>query len=343
MKKKLIIQLGFPKTGTSYLQKNIFPKLDGVNFIGRWDNTYTKEALGLKEFVTFLLFMPEDAFLNRLSRMEDVLLKINKIHFGETGDREPSLLLSDEALIFRTIDPISIRWHGKFSASIDRLLRRLKIFAEYCGFDLKLILTLRHQSDLIHSLYCERYYIYRKMSDINTFPKYLSTVLNSKFYDYGMSNFQYDFLINKIKSYFNEDSLLILKYEHMKSDPFQFYKKLVDFISCNNNVRELLPDQKTESENKRKIDYNKKVANLGYHQPKIFNNLNLSIVRFLTKIGLIKHNTVAEYRFKNGLWFHKPKIITMTLEQRRLINNTFEKNNKTLSQDYNEFLDYTNG
>lgn len=50
MKKKMIIHLGFPKTGTSYLQKNIFTRLDGVNYLGRWDNSYSNGALGLKKF-----------------------------------------------------------------------------------------------------------------------------------------------------------------------------------------------------------------------------------------------------------------------------------------------------
>lgn len=95
-------------------------------------------------------------------------------------------------------------------------------------------------------------------------------------------------------------------------------------------------------ENRRKIDHNKKIANLGFHIPKIFENLNSSIVAFLYKVGLIKSNTVWEYRLKNGLWFHKPKIITMTKEQRRMINDTFEKSNRILSQDYKEFLDYVN-
>lgn len=80
----MIIHLGFPKTGTSYLQKNIFTRLDGVNYLGRWDNSYSNGALGLKNFVSFLLFMPEDAFLNRLPQMEEVLLN-NQLHLEKMG------------------------------------------------------------------------------------------------------------------------------------------------------------------------------------------------------------------------------------------------------------------
>ncbi|QYA26035.1 hypothetical protein G3I01_11080 [Gramella sp. MT6] len=343
MGRKLIIHLGFPKTGTSYLQKNIFPKMAGINFIGRRDNFYSQEAKGLKDFVTFLLFIPEDAFLDRLSSMKGVLLNINKAHFNYSKSEKLPILLSDEALIFRTIDPFNVRWHGKYSASIDRLFRRLKIFVEFCDFDLKLILTLRNQADLIHSVYSERYNVYRNIADINTFSKYLSAILNSKFYDYGMSNLQYDRLIDKIKFFFENDRLLVLKYEQMKKDPLQFYERLLGFLPSDSTVSELSSEINFKAENKREIGFNKKIANLGYKLPRVLKKLNLFTVRLFIKSGLTRESTVEEYILNNGFWFQKYKIINMTQSQRSLINGTFYESNKSLAQAYNEFLDYTNG
>ena len=40
---RVVFHLGFPRTGSTYLQTNIFPKNKGINFLGpknyyNWDN-----------------------------------------------------------------------------------------------------------------------------------------------------------------------------------------------------------------------------------------------------------------------------------------------------------------
>ena len=35
MNKKIFIHIGFPKTASTFLQKNIFPNIEGINYLGK--------------------------------------------------------------------------------------------------------------------------------------------------------------------------------------------------------------------------------------------------------------------------------------------------------------------
>jgi hypothetical protein len=190
MKKTIYLHIGLPKTGTTYLQRRIFPKLKDVNYVD----------IRHKDFLYFINPITRQP-LSKLTRKEKAILKIliNK----KVKNKKNLISYEDfSGMWFKTNQtknkkPSKIRTNN---------LNEIKSLFE--DFDLKIIVALREQTDLINSLY-KNYIYFGGTKDIHTFIK---THLILQKYLYC------DF-IDELQKVFNlDENLYVFLYEDLKKN-----------------------------------------------------------------------------------------------------------------------------
>ena len=120
MKMKLYIHIGMPRTGTTFLQQEIFPKIENVNFI----NFYFHGGILFKMATV-------EKFIDIFANMEDINSYIEEDKIN---------LISDEDI------------YSKIWVQEDRRLARIKRIKGFFP-NAKIIFGVRDRDDLLKSLY----------------------------------------------------------------------------------------------------------------------------------------------------------------------------------------------
>ena len=140
--KKLIIHIGYPKTATSTIQNHFFMKLhkEGVlNFLGKGQSGSNK-------------FNPSGNIVRQLTNSnEDIPTKRLEL----STDKINVLSNEDFPLSFWNIDTQSYLPVKNPLSTANRLYQYLE--ANHRDVDIKIIVTLRNQRKLIHSVFTEGY------------------------------------------------------------------------------------------------------------------------------------------------------------------------------------------
>jgi len=152
---KIYIHLGYPKTGSTYMQNYIFNNLTNVNFIGI-DNKFDK-----------------DLYLVRKSIIQDDNTKFNKkISFlrkiiKKKIKKDSINIYSDEHFLIPT------------STGYKRNIKRIKkLFLEFKR-NINIIIFTRKHSDLILSLY-QQTNLVKKLLKISSFNEFLEKIKKKK-------------------------------------------------------------------------------------------------------------------------------------------------------------------
>ena len=192
----MIAHIGFPKTGTTFLQQSVFKHCHKVRYIGY------QEA---EKMLYPIIFFDDLDFY-----AENEKNKLDKKYLNE------NILISYELLT----GPVFLR------SGINRSIisKRLKKIGTK-----KIIITIRNQIELIESLY--RQYINQggtlNLSDILLFegdhPNYSHGIL--------IKMFDYYKLIKLYCHYFGRENILIINQKDLKENPNQAVKKIADFIN----------------------------------------------------------------------------------------------------------------
>ncbi|NVJ91913.1 MAG: hypothetical protein HWE34_09665 [Methylocystaceae bacterium] len=195
---KYIVHLGYPKTGTTYLQRKLF--------------------LQLKD--EFKLITPE---------FENCGINIRRVKYKLQNGIVPkrlkqailgnSLLISLEGLLF---DPMRNVSKGDFSPmSFVKALEALyELGEEYNPNDVAVVLYLRRQDSLIHSLYAEsKIFHFDRCEKLNTFEKYVESVLleDSFSTDPGYY-YNFNHTLSEILERFSESQLHVRFFEDLERD-----------------------------------------------------------------------------------------------------------------------------
>ncbi|MBN0986868.1 hypothetical protein [Amphritea pacifica] len=186
-KKKLYIHIGPHKTGSTFLQKKVFPSLVGIEYIGRFytDANQSMNMVVTENYGFFMKWVCEGDCNSLRKFVEKILDDINN-----------SFLFSDEWL--------SAEYSGKFyhSAPWNVKMERLCELKKY--FDLKLIYFTRRPSDAVFSLYREFV-----KSGIFSSDESLLKFCHSE--DAVFYNYRKSFIY--LASSFGDDNILTLRYD----------------------------------------------------------------------------------------------------------------------------------
>lgn len=268
--KKIYWHIGYPKTGTTFLQKLVFPKLDDINFIGR--NLILPLSIEYLFNSILNILLPKNKrkygryfreyYLDRLA-YDDVFDKkkfINKIlkHIDSTKDN----LVSNENL-FDTVN-------------LERTIDRIIIISKELGFDYEIIMTIREPSKIILSRY---------MHNMNNIPKAdiysLEDVLKfednkfctppqCKFHNkcycndktnIHINDYNYELIIKRIENNLENKKLIIWNFEDLFKD---LDRVLFSTFSINSKFNSLLKNKvnyrtKKDKENLKNFSNNTQI------------------------------------------------------------------------------------
>ena len=200
---KIFIHIGLPKTATSTLQMDVFPKI----------NTSKITYLGINE--------PRENIQNPIfsffmkSIYSGIEVDYIKHLLAEELKKGKNLLISEEMIVV-----------GDWKQKILNLARIIK------DFDYQLIITVREPAEAMFSYYVELYHIFKKEK---------LTFYDTAIYNDYMKIFYYKCFIQHLLKYFEKDRINIFKFEEIIKGNILGIEKVLsisqNFEIQNNNFR----------------------------------------------------------------------------------------------------------
>ena len=192
----LYIHIGIQRTGSTFLQQEIFPKISDVNLI----NLHRHQGLKFK-------YLPR----NHLQKI------LRNIELYEKKRIEKELIPYIKSKKINLITNENIWWqlHENIKKREERIKKIKTVFP-----DAKIIFGIRRKEDLVISFY--KKYVVR--GGIFTFREFKKNILN-----YDMLN--YEPYINLLLKLFGEKNVHIYKFEIMKTDIHRHVKNICDFMN----------------------------------------------------------------------------------------------------------------
>lgn len=170
-----MLHIGWPKTGTTTLQKHVFPKLAGYRYLGTFPGDWTKSHC-TTEMAHLLAFASVEK-IHRLQAMLWESLRAKEIELFGTVDESIPLILSEEAILSSLLRVSDHHHHGYCTASLEQVLDRLLFLEESWNVSFDILLSERDPIEILHAFYAQLFFLFRTVSDLDSFPKYLATGL----------------------------------------------------------------------------------------------------------------------------------------------------------------------
>lgn len=319
MKKRIFIHVGYPKTGTTSLQQHVFPIINELQYLGKHDNEE-----GLFDF--------EAELVNDLIFKKNMEIDFVKLRQSLLKDKKGiPLLISEESFLSNSLR-VSRFKNSDVLPEPKEIAKNINSLFTPEDFDVNILFTIRRQDEMITSLYAQSYlHYYSKDKKVNTFKKFLGVFLNEKSeYPTFQSTLNYLETISFFQDVFGSNSVSVLVFEEMSSNPKVFYTKLFEFLNLN------IVDYHSLITNKNE---NKRTSGKGYKQTKsltLFDFLVSAKHRFLPslKVGLLR-------RYKEKLKLvtlksnkNMSKTIYLTDEEKKQILIEYSLANKELDNMY---------
>ncbi len=207
---KIFIHLGYPKTGSTYMQNYIFNNLTNVNFIGTGKN-FDKDLYNIRKSIIHDNDKKFQKKINFLRKIIKKKIKKNSIN-----------IYSDEHFLIPTVKG--------YKRNIERIK---KLFLEF-EKNINIIIFTRKHSDLILSLYQETILI-KKLLKVNSFNEILDKIEKGKLNN-AQKTFLNHFNFLKTKKIIEKKltkKIKIYDFDNFKKNRLLFIKKFLNYNKFN--------------------------------------------------------------------------------------------------------------
>lgn len=320
--KKLIVHIGYPKTATSTLQGGIFTTLHQKGFVN-----YLGQFIKDKDFDLGREIYTQGLVQKNRSIKDAIDLSVNKIN-----------LLSQERL---TMPNFYVQKNYDHNTKINPLSYpcQLKKLFEKKTDEIKILVVLRNQKEIIYSTYVQLYDRLVGDNKFETWGKYLSNGFDKFNY---LEVYDYYNILSKYKREFSKDNISILLFEDFINDRKKFLEKLamvleVDYNDLYNNFEELHLKRKGKKDN----GYIRKI-----HRKTVFGNFmekfrRLGFIDWLhtwieNYFGQYNIFTTYEKKIYNEFGKRENEILIPypTSQQKQQIFKKFKFGNKKLGEEF---------
>lgn len=246
----IYLHCGYPKTATTTMQQWVFPKISAWNYIGRIlpeDDRKDSEWILEKGFRLGL-----NGNSAETERYNEAVKELERIRATTRG----ACFFSLENITARCFVP-QVSESGKElisgPPSLQESLTHAKSLCETAGFDdVRPIVTLRPQSELLASFYAQAYMAhYGRSSGLRSFSEFIDLWLSS---NKVLRSDTVDFCVldDTLKRMFGNGKYKFLLFDWLKSDPSVFSSELARFTNARS--AELEQEIKgAQSENRRRV------------------------------------------------------------------------------------------
>jgi len=320
---RLILHIGYPKTGTTTLQDGLFVDLHFqglIHYLGR--AMYNRPERFSKGGISRTALMSDSLYLNRDLNKAGLIFKPGKLN-----------VLSEETLVYsKEYREIILK---KECTSPFTFPERIRDFLEDKIDDILILLTLRNPTSLIYSFYVEHYRFFANDTTKDSLQKSLFDD-KEKLKKPILSTCYFCELLDKYAVCFGKDKIRILLFEDLQNDLEIFSHELASLLDIDKDrVKRVF----------EKVHYRKKVNSDSGYETEIINKTvagklfdNIRNTPFLRKpLNLV------ELRIKNYIPITMKKVFyprkkvsipKLSEEEREKIFNEFKPHNQRLSTDY---------
>lgn len=320
---RVLIHLGYPRTGTTFLQKNIFPIHKQINFLGP-NNYHNANDIKITQNDLNFISMAN----NEYDLDNKIINKIDKNLIQYFDEKKINIISTEAYTMFQ---------NGLYNFKDLRYLEIL-INQKYKNVKFDFLIVLRNQYDLIKSIYHFNYHKISKILRIKDF-KLIFDLLDSEIpdeYNFPLNQFLYNYdfyqLHNKLLSKFNNSKIKYLYYEDLKLNKNNFSNDLSSFLNLEEDYTKKLFN--TEIINSRKVQFDKNY----YIKSKTYKFLKSKIYLFLKNImpfkKFLKKNFINYFVYSNIIYssgeekIFKDKIKKYYKDSNLKFFNKLKMNNK---------------
>ncbi|WP_341327018.1 sulfotransferase domain-containing protein [Methylotuvimicrobium sp. KM2] len=314
-KKTIFIHVGYPKTGTTTLQNHFFPKIEDIQYLGKF---YDKENK----------FVFQDELIAKIIFNNEVGSQVSSVLDDRTIKNKA--ILSEEAFLF---DCLRIsRVNGKdYLPSCNNIAMALRRAFDENRYDVKILISIRKQDDMIASLYAQSYtHYYCKYNKTDTFLKFIDLFLQGNGNHAFKKALDYNDVVSQYKKIFGDRNIHVIVFEQLQQNPQEFYNNLCDILGVDGAhlEKELINKQeniRSTSQGHKEIRKTTLLDKLYFFKEKYLPIAKIKLTKrqkeWLRSIVLSKND-------------HVSKSISMDSEQRKAILGIYENANKKLSQSF---------
>lgn len=238
----LYLHLGLHKTGSNFLQKEVFPNASGLYFVNKpnWNliSDYT-DPTSLARFMasnTGVWDEMGDAFFNQANE-----------EAGRNPDKGGDLLISDEQGPFG--------WHRNDPHRMAVHLDKIESFIKNRFDQLKVLIVIRRQDTWLASAYSQVSHEFEDASQ-DHFEKWIEEQISyDKKYFWGREiRLDYSNLLAEVTRFIPVHNVKMIPYELLKSDPESFVGEVAKFIEVDTiNWQSKTHNKKSISDSEWKI------------------------------------------------------------------------------------------
>jgi len=238
--KKIILHLGFPRTGSTYLQSRVFPKIKNINFLGKpFNKNYSK------------IFYE---FEKKIFSYDDLYFEKRKNFLGKDIDKlftNKINLISHEGFLRNT------RFYEKkdkfykgnnYSNNLKRIYEVFKTIVP--KKNIYFIIYVRKQTDLLPSYYSNFWKSEYQISKSVNYAKFINNCFDPNKFNFGKIinyNVLYDYLVSFIprskinfidfESFFSKEKNKIKLFANLFNNNDQYIKDLINYNLINSNKK----------------------------------------------------------------------------------------------------------